>query len=85
MKATYLASCSPIDCIEARRFTSCYPLVATSEMFRFPGHNIRTNDSLQKSQYIRNLFAYYDKPVYVQQPNKLLDNNDGQQWTLHAK
>ena len=25
----------------------------------------------------------YYKPVYVQQPNKLLDNNDGQQWTLH--
>jgi hypothetical protein len=22
---------------------------------------------------------------YVQQPNKLLENNDGQQWTLHAK
>jgi hypothetical protein len=27
--------------------------------------------------------SWYYKPVYVQQPNKLLDNNDGQQWTLH--
>ena len=37
-----------------------YPLVTTSEMFRFLGHNIRTHESLRKSQYIRrNLFAYY--------------------------
>ena len=50
----------PIGCMEARSFASCYPLVTTSEMFRFLGHNIRTHESLQKSQYHRrNLFAYY--------------------------
>jgi hypothetical protein len=50
----------PIGCMEAKCFASCYPLVTTSEMFRFLGHNIRTHESLQKSQYIRrNLFAYY--------------------------
>ena len=31
----------PIGFMEARSFASCYPLVTTSEMFCFPGHNIK--------------------------------------------